>query len=63
MSQQRPHFSSHSKAKAKYKSTKNPSEEVDYDNYFILRTPEIDFGYETNARKVMADFKLDALYR
>ena len=25
--------------------------------------PEIDFRYETKARKVMVDFKFDALYR
>ena len=46
----------------------NPSEEVDYyDNYYyefiarndsFWRAPEIDFGYETKARKVM----VDALY-
>ena len=54
----------------------NPSEEVDdYDNYyyyyyyeFIARNdgfwqaPEIDFRYETKARKVMVDFKFDPLY-
>ena len=43
-----------------------------YRNYyyyeFILRNdgfwqaPEIDFRYETKARKVMVDFKFDALY-
>ena len=27
------------------------------------RAPEIDFRYETKARKVMVDFKFDALYR
>ena len=27
------------------------------------RTLEIDFCYETKARKVMVDFKFDALYR
>ena len=27
------------------------------------RAPEIDFLYETEARKVMVDFKFDALYR
>ena len=27
------------------------------------RVPEIDFRYETKARKVMVDFKFDALYR
>ena len=27
------------------------------------RAPEIDFRYETEARKVMVDFKFDALYR
>ena len=27
------------------------------------RVPEIDFRHETKARKVMVDFKLDALYR
>ena len=26
------------------------------------RAPEIDFCYETKARKVMVDFKFDALY-
>ena len=26
------------------------------------RAPEIDFRYETEARKVMVDFKFDALY-
>ena len=26
------------------------------------RAPEIDFRYETKARKVMVDFKFDALY-
>ena len=51
----------------------NPSEEVDYDNYYdyefitrndgLWRAPEIDFRYETEARKVMVDFKFDALYR
>ena len=25
--------------------------------------PEIDFRYETKARKVMVDFKFDAIYR
>ena len=29
----------------------------------FLRAPEIDFRYETEARKVMVDFKFDALYR
>ena len=29
----------------------------------FLRVPEFDFSYETNARKVMIDFKFDALYR
>ena len=28
---------------------------------FFSRAPEIDFCYETKARKVMVDFKLDAL--
>ena len=27
------------------------------------RAPEIDFRYETKARKVMVDFKFNALYR
>ena len=27
------------------------------------RAPDIDFRYETKARKVMVDFKFDALYR
>ena len=30
---------------------------------FFLRAPEVDFRYETKARKVMVDFKFDALYR
>ena len=29
----------------------------------FLQAPEIDFRYETKARKVMVDFKFDALYR
>ena len=54
----------------------NPYEEVDeYDNYYYCyyekiarndgfwRALEIDFRYETKARKVMVDFKSDALYR
>ena len=50
----------------------NPSEEDDYDNNYyefitrndvFWRVPEIDFRYETKARKVMVDFKFDALYR
>ena len=28
----------------------------------FLRAPEIDFLYETKARKVMVDFKFDALH-
>ena len=50
----------------------NPSEEVDdFDNYYyefiarndgFWRAPEIDFRHETKARKVMVDFKFDALY-
>ena len=32
-------------------------------NYGIWRAPEIDFRYEIKARKVMVDFKFDALYR
>ena len=48
----------------------NPSEEVeDYDYYEFIarndgfwRAPEINFRYETKARKVMVDFKFDALY-
>ena len=52
----------------------NPSEEVDDDdendyyesisrNDVFLLAPKIDFHYETEARKVMVDFKFDALYR
>ena len=51
---------------------KKKSEEVDYDYYyyyeFIVRNdglwwaPRIDFRYETEARKVIVDFKFDALY-
>ena len=49
-----------------------PSEEVDEDYYYykkiarndgFSRAPEIDFRYETKAKKVMVDFKFDALYR
>ena len=53
----------------------NTSEQVDdYDNYYYYycefiaindgfwRVPEINFRYETKARKVMVDFKFDALY-
>ena len=51
----------------------NPSEEVDdYNNNYYYefiarnngfwRAPEIDFRYERKARKVMVDFKFDALY-
>ena len=29
----------------------------------LWRTPEIDFHSETKARKVMVDFKFDALYK
>ena len=29
----------------------------------VLAAPEIDFRYETKARKVMVNFKFDALYR
>ena len=32
-------------------------------NNGFWREPEIDFRYETVARKVMVDFKFDALYR
>ena len=45
----------------------------DYDNYYYYeyiatmdsfwQAPEIDFRYETKTRKVMVDFKFDALYR
>ena len=38
-------------------SIMNKSQEI------FLRVPEIDFRYETKARKVMVDFKFDALYR
>ena len=31
--------------------------------YGFRRAPEIDFRYETKARKVMVDLKFDALYR
>ena len=30
---------------------------------FFQRVQEIDFRYETKTRKVMVDFKFDALYR
>ena len=52
-------------------SENKPSEEVlDYDNYYydkiarkdrFWRALEIDFRYKTKARKVMVDFKFDAL--
>ena len=55
----------------------NPSEEVDDDDdendisimnksqlaTIFSRAPEIYFRYETEAKKVMVDFKFDALYR
>ena len=33
------------------------------ENDGFSRAPEIDLHYETEARKVMVDFKFDALYR
>ena len=57
MSQQGAHISPHSKAKANYKS-KNLRK-----NDSFSQAPEMDFRYETKARKVMVDFKFDALYR
>ena len=53
-------------------TVQNPSEEDDYDNCYyefiarndgFWRAPEIDFCYETKARKVLVDFKFDSLYR
>ena len=50
----------------------NPSEEVDYDNLIMNLSQEtklfwwaleIDFRYETEARKAMVDFQFDPLYR
>ena len=40
----------------------------DYDNYYLQETRLLagarnDFRYETKAKKVMVDFKFDALYR
>ena len=32
-------------------------------NYGLSWSPKTDFCYETKARKVMADFNFDALYR
>ena len=39
------------------------SDEFIATNDGFWRAPEIDFCYETKARKVMVDFKFDALYR
>ena len=99
MSQQRPHFSPHSKiikalisgklvtsgisdvAIASVNSEKTRLKKLimiiiciesatalsDYEfiarNNGFWRAPKIDFRYETKARKVMVDFKFDALYR
>ena len=37
----------------------NKSQKIDC----FWRVPDMDFCYETNATKVMVDFKFDALYR
>ena len=37
---------------------KNKSQETT-----VFSAPQVDFRYETKARKVMVDFKFDALYR
>ena len=72
MSLQGPHFSPHSKAKANYKSTNlrkifltSVISDVAIVSVYSEKTclKEIDFHYETKARKVMIDFKFDALYR
>ena len=44
-------------------STTILSDEFIARNDSFWRAPEIDFSYETKARKVMVDFKCDALYR
>ena len=49
-------------------SEKTCMKKLDYDNYYYYRNDvfwwslEIDFRYETKARKVKVDFKFDALY-
>ena len=45
--------------KCSFSSIMNKSQETTV----FHRAPEIDFRYETKARKVMVDFKFDALYR
>ena len=44
-------------------STTALSDEFIAGNDGFWRAPEVDFRYETKARKVMVDFKFDALYR
>ena len=50
--------------------SENPSDEFNYYYYEFIarndgfwRAPEIEFRNETEARKLMVDFKFDALYR
>ena len=67
ISQQGPHFSPHSKAKEAQISGKLVTSGISAVAIALVhsdwRAPEIDFRYETEARKVMVDFKFDALYR
>ena len=50
-------------------SEKTPLKKLMFDyeyitrNNFFWRAPEIDFCYETEAKKLIIDFKFDALYR
>ena len=57
MSSHGPHFSPRSTAKTNDKSTNLKIARNDG----FSRVPEIDFRYETKARKVMVDFKFYAL--
>ena len=68
MSLQGPHFSPYGTVKTNFKS-RNQGSVLDYDNYYYEKlarndglcvVPEIDFHFETKARKVMVDFKFDA---
>ena len=55
-----PHFSPHSKGKSNYKST-NLRKIGRFST--LLENPSEEDDYETEAKKVMVDFKFDALYR
>ena len=55
------HFSGRSRLKKLMKMIIN-NEKIPRNDSF-QRAPETDFRHETKARKVMVDFKFDALYR